>query len=266
MGYEFGLGRRIYGVVNGVVTDNKHPEGMYRVKVKFEWIQSTKAQDKADYISSWARVASPMAGAGRGFYCLPEPEDEVIVSFVHGDIRYPVVLGALWNEKDKMPVNDKAPKASTDPKGNDLGIDKTCKDNNKLSGKNTSRFWNSRNGNTILFDDTDGKEKVSIFTKKGHMLNLNDEKDVISFYDAGKKTYIHLDAKNETIYMFSNKDIKIEAKALFEVKADKIVTEAKSTVSHKAGSTWEQKSGGVMTIKAGGDINMNAGPNINLNC
>ena len=111
MGYEFGLGRRIYGVVNGVVTDNKHPEGMYRVKVKFEWIQSTKAQDKVDYISSWARVASPMAGAGRGFYCLPEPEDEVIVSFVHGDIRYPVVLGALWNEKDKMPVNDKAPKA-----------------------------------------------------------------------------------------------------------------------------------------------------------
>ena len=268
MGYEFGLSRRIYGVVMGVVTDNKHPDGYYRVKVKFPWIQDTKdAKDKADYVSSWARVASIMAGNGRGFYCLPEPEDEVLVSFVHGDMRYPVVIGALWNEKDKMPVGDKAPKASKDPLNNDLGIDATCKDNNKLSGKNTSRFWNSRNGNTLLFDDTDGKEKVSLFTKKGHMLNINDEKDVLTLYDADKKTYLHLDAKNKKVTIFSKGDIHILCKdGEFFVDAGTIKTQAGKTVAHKAGSTWEQKSGGVMTIKAGGNINVNASPDINLNC
>jgi len=268
MGYEFGLSRRIYGVVNAVVTDNKHPEGFYRVKVKFPWIQDTKdAKDKADYISSWARVSTIMAGNGRGFYCLPETADEVLVTFVHGNIRYPVVVGALWNEKDKMPVGDKAPKASTDPLGNDLGIDKTCKDNNKLSGKNTSRFWNSRNGNTILFDDTDGKEKVSIFTKKGHMLNVNDEKDVIAFYDADKNTYVHLDAKNKKVTIFSKKDIYVLCKdGEFHVEAKTIFTKASATQKHESGDTWTQKSGAVMTIKAGGDINVNAGPNINLNC
>ena len=267
MGYEFGLSRRIYGVVCAVVTENKHPEGYYRVKVKFPWIQSTEAKDKADYVSTWARVATVMAGNGRGFYCLPEPEDEVLVSFIHGDMRYPVVVGSLWNEKDKMPVGDKAPKASTDPLGNDLGIDKTCKDNKALSGKNTSRFWNSRNGNTILFDDTDGKEKVNVFTKKGHMLSVNDEKDVISFYDADKKTYVTLDAKNKKVTIFSKGDIHVLCKdGEFLVDAKTIVTKASSTQSHKANDTWKQESGAVMTIKAGGDINANGGPNINLNC
>ena len=74
-----GAGRRIFGVVCGVVVDNHHPTGEYRVKVKFPWIRSTEVGDEEDFISAWARVASPFAGDGRGFYCLPEQDDEVLV-------------------------------------------------------------------------------------------------------------------------------------------------------------------------------------------
>lgn len=267
MGYEFGLAKRIYGVVPGVVMDNKHPEGAYRVKVKFPWIRSTEAGDDADYESSWARIASQMAGGGRGFYSLPEVGDEVVVSFVHGDIRYPVVLGAVWNDQDKMPVGGKAPKASTDPLGNDLGITNAAKDNKEASGKNNARFFISRAGSTLLFDDTDGKEKISLFTKKGSMLNINDEKDVIAIYDHTKEVYLCLDAKNKKITMETkNGDILVYAKkGKFYLEAKDIITKASGKQDHKADGKWKQQSGGTMDLQSGGTMTLKGGPKIELN-
>ena len=40
-------------------------------------------------------------------YFLPEVGDEVLVAFERGDLRFPYVLGSLWNGKDKPPsTND----------------------------------------------------------------------------------------------------------------------------------------------------------------
>jgi uncharacterized protein involved in type VI secretion and phage assembly len=47
-----------YGVVVGIVTNNKDPDNMHRVKVRFPWLNQ-------DDDSNWARVANPMAGNGR---------------------------------------------------------------------------------------------------------------------------------------------------------------------------------------------------------
>jgi len=80
---------RIYGVVVAVVTNNDDPEKLGRVKVKFPWLS-----DKNE--SSWARMLTPLAGQQRGFYHLPEPNDEVLVAFEFGDINRPIILGALW--------------------------------------------------------------------------------------------------------------------------------------------------------------------------
>ncbi len=87
---------RIYGVVVGVVTNNKDDEGLCRVKVKFPWL----VDDDESY---WARLVSPMAGKERGIVFLPEVEDEVLVVFEHGDVNRPYILGALWNGEDKPP-------------------------------------------------------------------------------------------------------------------------------------------------------------------
>lgn len=51
----------------------------------------------------WARVAVPVAGKDRGAYLVPSKGDEVLVTFVGGDSRLPVILGSLWNGRDTVP-------------------------------------------------------------------------------------------------------------------------------------------------------------------
>ncbi|MFM2052573.1 MAG: hypothetical protein RL456_610, partial [Pseudomonadota bacterium] len=41
---------------------------------------------------------------GRGSYFVPQIGDEVLVSFNHGDVREPYVLGTLWNTMDQPPA------------------------------------------------------------------------------------------------------------------------------------------------------------------
>ena len=126
---------RINGVVVGIVTSNRDPDGMARVRVKFPWLSGSDE-------SWWARLAAPMAGGDRGVYFLPEVDDEVLVVFEHGDIRFPYVLGGLWNGKQAPPVK------------ND-------------DGKNNLRVIHSRSGHVIRLDDSDGSEKIEIIDKTG---------------------------------------------------------------------------------------------------
>ena len=51
----------------------------------------------------WARVAVPFAGDSRGAFMLPDVGDEVLVSFINGDSRTPVVVGGLWNGSQSPP-------------------------------------------------------------------------------------------------------------------------------------------------------------------
>ena len=135
------------GLVIGVVTNNKDPEEMGRVRVKFPWLSD---QDE----SAWARVVSPMAGGNRGLFSLPEIDDEVLVGFDHGDIHRPFVLGALWNGLDATPLKAAAA----------VGGD----------GKVNQRVVQSRTGHTVTLDDTDGKQMVTIKTQGSHTISLDD--------------------------------------------------------------------------------------------
>ena len=87
---------RIYGMVIGIVTNNQDPDKLGRVKVRFPWLSD---EDE----SQWARMLTPMAGDNRGMYFIPEVDDEVLVAFEQGDMRFPYILGALWNGEDKPP-------------------------------------------------------------------------------------------------------------------------------------------------------------------
>lgn len=87
-------GRR-HGVATGVVVDTQDPDGSGRVKVRLTGFD--------DDLAVWARVAAPGAGAGRGAWLPPARGDEVVVAFQSGDLRQPVVVGALWTGKDGPP-------------------------------------------------------------------------------------------------------------------------------------------------------------------
>jgi uncharacterized protein involved in type VI secretion and phage assembly len=67
------------------------------VKVKFPTLAD-------DLESHWCRLVTPMAGAERGIFILPEVNDEVLVAFDHGSHANPVILGSLWNGSDKPPL------------------------------------------------------------------------------------------------------------------------------------------------------------------
>jgi uncharacterized protein involved in type VI secretion and phage assembly len=128
-----GAGDRYYGVAFAVVTNNRDPEGLGRVKVALPWLG-----DQAE--SDWARVATPMAGPNRGLYFLPEVDDEVLVAFEHGSPSVPYVLGGLWNGKDTPPESN-------------------------ADGHNDRRTIRSRSGHVIRLTDTDGQEQIEIVDK-----------------------------------------------------------------------------------------------------
>jgi phage baseplate assembly protein V len=126
-------GALLVGLVIGVVTNIKDPDGLGRVKVSLPWLAD-------GFETDWARIASPMAGAARGLYLLPEIDDEVLVGFAHGRPDSPFVLGALWNGKDKPPESNS-------------------------DGKNDHRSFTSRSGHVIRLTDTKGEERIEIIDK-----------------------------------------------------------------------------------------------------
>jgi len=83
----------------GTVTSVEDPDVMNRVKVRLLAYDGFDSQQS----EHWARVAVPFAGANRGAFFIPDVGDEVLVSFVNGDPRFPVVIGSMWNGSDSAP-------------------------------------------------------------------------------------------------------------------------------------------------------------------
>ncbi len=183
---------RIYGVVVGIVTDNKDPDKLGRVKVK---IPRLSGEDE----SNWARVISFMAGKEMGGFFLPEVNDEVLVAFEYGDINIPYVIGSLWNGKDSPPLS------------ND-------------DGKNNFRIIKSRSGHVIRLDDTDGQEKIEIVDKsennkiiidtKEKKISIKSDKDIEISAPNGKVKIEAMDIEAK-----SSASTKIEASSTMDLKA-----------------------------------------------
>ena len=115
---------RVNEALIGIVTDNKDPDKLGRVKVKFPVLSE---QDT----THWVPLVMQGAGKKRGWYFIPEINDEVLVMFEHGDLNSPIIIGAIWNGKDKP--------ADSNP------------------GGNPRRVIKSRAGSRVIFDDENEK-------------------------------------------------------------------------------------------------------------
>lgn len=163
----------------GIVTDNQDPKGWGRVKVKFPTLTE-------EHNSNWARVVSLGAGKDRGFDCLPEINDEVLVAFEHGDIHRPYVIGGVWNGKDKPP---------------------NPMQDNVQNGKVRLRTFKTRVGHQIQFiDEKKGGSQagIRIDTKNGHQIYLNDS--------------------DGSILIRSTKDISLDATGNISINAGGVIT------------------------------------------
>ena len=73
------------------VAANFDPKKIGRVRIRFAW------QNGTDDASPWVRVALPFATNGGGVKFKPEIGDEVMVSFIDGNVERPYVTGFLLN-------------------------------------------------------------------------------------------------------------------------------------------------------------------------
>ncbi|TDP03285.1 type VI secretion system Vgr family protein [Flavobacterium sp. 245] len=85
------------------IKDNNDPEGLGRVRVEFFWASGNKS-------SQWIRMIQPHTGVGKGFYFIPEIDEEVLVGFEGGNAQCPYVMGAHYNGQElsgyNTPKND----------------------------------------------------------------------------------------------------------------------------------------------------------------
>jgi uncharacterized protein involved in type VI secretion and phage assembly len=151
---------RMHGVMIGLVKDVDDPDGDGRVRVAFPWLGS-------DELSGWAPVATPLAGKDRGFWYMPEIDDEALVAFEQDDVDHPFILGFLHNGVDKPPTD---------------GIDKHV------------RRIKSVSGHVVDLDDRSGDEKVHVLTNGGHKLDLRDNDSTIEITTAGGQTVTMTDS------------------------------------------------------------------------
>ena len=163
-----------------VVMDNKDPEKMGRIRVQFLW---QKEQD-SNLMTPWIRIAQPHGGNDKGFYFIPEIEEEVMVDFENGNAEKPYVVGTLWH-------------------GQQLPSDRWYSDSNDIKAIRT------RNGHTIEIrdDGDDGFIKIYDNKKENYVLTFSTDEKLIKLESTGN---IELYA-DKNIIIAAGEDIAINA-------------------------------------------------------
>jgi uncharacterized protein involved in type VI secretion and phage assembly len=84
-----GEGPPFYGKYRGIVTNNRDPLMLGRVRIRVPDVLS-------DQESGWAMPSVPYAGNGVGLFLVPPVDASVWVEFEHGDPDYPIWTGCFW--------------------------------------------------------------------------------------------------------------------------------------------------------------------------
>jgi uncharacterized protein involved in type VI secretion and phage assembly len=223
---------RIAGVATAKVTDNEDPESLGRVKVTYPFRDT-------DDESYWARIATEMASTGYGTFFLPEVGDEVLVAFENGNIRYPFVVGSLYNGK------------RTPPRSNSTGT-------------NDVREIRSRSGHVLDFDDSADEEKVEIETSAGHTITLDDTSgsETVTIEDKSGSNVVEMDSTGGEVSVEAQQTLSLSAPTI-ELSADsevnisakgKVNMEGKGQVNVSSKGQLNVESNGIMGIKATGPL------------
>ncbi len=208
---------------------DEDPDGNYRVLVT---LPSFAGNGQDDGI--WARIAFPYASADAGFFFFPEIDDEVMLTFINNDPRFPVITGALYSGKNK-------PKETPDE-------------------KNQFKSIFTKSGINIRFDDED--QILVIETPGGNSFTLDDKNKNIKVADLNKNsilmddTGITFDSPGD-INIKSQKNVNIEATSNISLKATSdlkgeglnIDMSAQTGFTAKGNATAEISASGNTTVK-----------------
>lgn len=247
---------QVPGVGNGnlqiakVVKIHSDPLKQFRIQLSVPLIgkpdEDPNAQspegDTGEYV--WARILQQQASNKTGFYNLPEEGDEVLITYVNGDPRNPVIMGSVYSKKMPMPVDP-------DDGGEFEG---------KQSENNIKGFY-SREGLRMRFQEVDKiimidtpAGNVITMTEKDKKIIIEDEnKNKIEMHPEGIDIYTPKDLKvlaDKNISVEAGIDISFKAGMNFSVEATNVST--KADLSNKMeGTTSEVKGSATTTIKGG---------------
>jgi uncharacterized protein involved in type VI secretion and phage assembly len=202
------------------VVDLKDPDKLGRIKISYPWLDSEQ--------TAWVRMVVPHAGKDRGWYALPELDDEVLVGYEHGNTDHPIVLGCLYN-KANAPMQE------------------------AISNDNDVKMLMTRSGNKIVLNDANGGEQIVISQKDGKnkiVLDLSGPSITISTdgdVSVKAKKNITIEA-DQGITMKAGSDVKIEG-ANVEIKSS-------GNIKSEAGANNEVTGNAQVTIR-GGMVNIN---------
>ncbi|HEY3410994.1 MAG TPA: phage baseplate assembly protein V [Propionicimonas sp.] len=188
-----GQGPRFFGVYPAIVTQlYDDPDHMGRVQVRFPSLGADGDRD----VRAWATLCSPYADADQGLQIMPEKDSQVVVAFEAGDFRRAYIVGAAWNGTTKL---------AYDP-----------------AQANNIRMLRTRADSRLEFDDTAGAPKISITTKKGYKVVIDEGAQEITIAHPNKCT----------ITLTASGTVDINGASAVNVKAPELnVTAATSTFS-----------------------------------
>ena len=170
----------VYGPQTAVVVGPKGEE-IYtdkygRVKIQFHWDVVNKHDEKS---SCWVRVAQTMVGKKWGAIFIPRIGQEVVVSFIDGDLDRPLITGCVYNAEFMPPY--------------DLPANKT------QSGFKTrsSKSGDTKNFNELRFEDKKGGEEIYFHAEKDFNRHVENDDGLIIYKNRSKT----IKEGNETILL-----------------------------------------------------------------
>ena len=218
------------GIEIAKVVNIKDPKNYGRVKCKYI------TTDKEAGETGWIYCMTPFGGDQYGSFFHPNVGDVVVLAFQHGDIHRPFVIGRLWAQDAKPPIQVQ-------------------------NGKNEEYKIITPNKSYLDFQDTKGKEKITVGTPKGRTVMLDDENGKIELTDG--KTSLVINEQNGTTEITCDKKLVVKVgsgvtitcdgtSGAVEIKANKEVTVSAAQYSNKASGTSEISASGSMTVKSDG--------------
>ena len=128
-----------------------------RVKLHFFWDRLGKSDENS---SCWVRVATPWAGAMRGWVSVPRIGDEVVVDFLEGDPDRPLITGSVYNGTNVPPW--------------DLPANKT---QSGLLTRSSPGGTGKTNANLLRFEDKKGAEQVWLHAEKDQLIEVEHDEE-----------------------------------------------------------------------------------------
>lgn len=222
------------------VKDVNDEESLGRIKVEFLW------QEGSGETSPWLRVASPYTGKDKGFYIIPEVDDQVLVAFENNNPERPYVLTGMYNGEAKPEWFD--------PKNNTKGF--------KSKGENEWKFDDKSKSITINAPDS-----INMTAGKTINIKTGGKADSSINLDVGEGT-VNITAKkvivkaSETFHVDSKKEALVNATSVINLDSKKEVTiTGKVSVSLSGvdvkidGTKSSTVSGGMVDVSAKGPLN-----------